>query len=199
MISHKHKCIFIHIPKTAGTSIESALGGWGLTQDNEHKLLGDVYQSQHHTLQSIEKTLRQKYFKFTFVRNPWDRFVSLYFYYKGGGNQKSDIHLKKYIPLDFKSFVTQPLDTIIPRSHLESQFSYLEESGKIELDFIGRFERLEDDYKYIRTKFGLDQKLSITRKSIHKHYTEYYDDETRQIVADKYAKDIEYFRYKFGE
>ena len=198
MISHKHKCIFIHTPKTGGTSIESALGDWGLTQVNERELMGGVYSSKHHTLQSVKKSLRENYFKFAFVRNPWDRVVSTYCYYRDGGNQKSDSSLRKQIPSDFKSFVAHRWN-VIPNIARKDQFSYLEVNGEVELDFIGRFERIEDDYRCISKKIGLTRKLPHVRASKHKHYTEYYDDETKQIVAEKYARDIEYFGYKFGE
>ena len=80
---------------------------------------------------------------------------------------------------------------------VKDQLSFLGVNGKVELDFIGRFENLENDYKYICQKIGLTTKLPHVRASKHKHYTEYYDDETREIIADRYAKDIEYFGYKF--
>ena len=70
-----------------------------------------------------------------------------------------------------------------------------------------RYENLHEDVEYVCKKLGLDYDLNNfgTYKSGHrehsknKHYTEYYDDETKQIVSEKYAKDIEYFGYKFGE
>ena len=80
--------------------------------------------------------------------------------------------------------------------HIRSQHKFFPKN----IDFIGRFESVYSDFNFICEKLAISLKLPHQNKTWNKsNYTEYYNDETRQIVAEKYAKDIEYFGYKFGE
>jgi len=189
MILHQHKLIFIHIPKTGGTSIEYALTG---KEKSQHKTISD-FETEY-------PDLIKKYFKFTVVRNPWDRLVSGFFYYKSGGNQsKKDKAFATKYGCNFKSFVEQ-IDSFDSRHFLNKQLTYINIGGINVMDRILRFETLSADFKKLAIKLNIQQiTLNTLRQSKHKHYTEYYDDKTREIVAKKYAQDIEYFDYKYGE
>jgi len=191
MISHKCKFVFVHINKTGGTSIEEIL-----------KKLSRNLNGKHHFIQEYRKLADAKhgfenYFKFTIVRNPWDRLLSNYFYKKLNYNNLIQ-------DLSFKKWITNSCDRNYSFENCLSRHTQLDwivdENGEVVVDFIGKFENLQEDFDTICDKIGIPrQKLPHKNKSKHKHYTEYYDDETRAIVAEKYAKDIEYFGYKFGE
>ena len=201
MISHEHRCIFIHIPRTAGTSIEKSITGsdwWSIKPSTKHILAS--------TAKNIYREYWDDYFKFSFVRNPWDRMVSLIkfsgFYGANLEKENKKINVSCYL----KKFPDVEID---PRSESKDEkikanpnSVYLNIINE-PLDFIGKFENLQQDFNTVCNEIGIaEQELPRLHKSNHKHhqhYTEYYDDETRSIVAKKYAKDIEYFGYEFGE
>jgi hypothetical protein len=192
VISHSHRCIFVKVPKTAGTSVALALGC-------EHVL------RPHRNLVEIRDALRSnpelsrltdEYFKFGFVRNPWDRVVSLYLRREGQmmSNQMS-----------FESFVEwieHASDTCIHPSRHKYQLDWFrDENGDIGVDFIGRFENLESDFRHVCHRLGADAALPHVRRNATKtrHYTEYYSPQTRETIAAKFAVDIEHFGYEFGD
>lgn len=149
-----------------------------------------------------EKSESDYVFSFSIVRNPWARLVSTW--KDKVVNQWSDQFPEKArkwrIPT-FKQYKDKGFDffikNIIPSSneHVELQVNLIDLNN---VDFIGRFESLQQDFDIICDKIGLSRyNLPHENKTNHKHYTEYYNDETRKIVAEKYAKDIEYFGYRF--
>ena len=195
MISHKHKFIFIHINKTGGTSIETAFSGHEVERRNPSKHANAIEYRNKFGDKFLE------YFKFAFVRNPWSWLVSRYFWCK------DDKRYYEYVRSSFKNLIYSVRDdkNISPgrwfnRTVLPQHGKISDESGTQLVDFVGRFENLQGDFNFACDKIGIPhRKLPHKNKTKHKHYTEYYDEETKQIVAEKYAKDIEMFGYEFEE
>ncbi len=191
MINHQHKFLFIHIPRTGGSSIESQFNYKEKIEKNKHWNLNDW---KNH----LNSNDFDSYFKFTFVRNPWDIIVSKYFdkgWYSSpiqGRGGEIGYHSGKTL----KYF----LEHYKPAIH-ESGDSLLDYFDPEQMNFVGRFENRSQDLEYICKKIGININTNTKARSHKnkKHYTEYYDDETRAIVAEKYAQDIECFGYKFGE
>jgi hypothetical protein len=193
MISDKHKCIFIHCHKCAGETIELAISGKA-----DKGFEGDPYEGSPEKHFSVNQYIKkygqdiwQDYFTFSFVRNPWDRVISWIFY--------RDKRWKLYGGKINPSIIKQELEQF-KCFHRNTFNNLLSLDDASEIDFIGKFENLQQDFNTVCDKIGIpQQELPHVNKTNRKHYTEYYDDETREIVAQKYAKDIEYFGYKFED
>jgi chondroitin 4-sulfotransferase 11 len=197
ILSPKYKCCFIHIPKSAGTSMRNVLK----TNDQKFKVMAG-----HPTFSEIQsKHNLSNYFKFAFTRNPWDRLVSTFFYLKENNKNEKLLNeaREKISDYSFTSFVKglHLEENQFDQKHFlhfRPQIHFLESLDNV--DFVGRFENFQQDFNTVCDKIGMpQQQLPHYNKTNHKHYTEYYDDETRQIVAEIFAKDIEYFHYEFGK
>jgi hypothetical protein len=188
----EHKSIFIHITKTAGTSIAKALFG---------------YLPYHYTAIDYRviygRKLFDQYFKFAFVRNPWDRLYSAYRYLKAGGWNDDDKvwaqdNLSQYE--SFQSFVKQWLtkDNINKHKHFWPQSRFIcDESNNLLIDHLAYFETINDDYDVIKKKLSTGQDIGHNNANPGNSYREAYDDESRDIVAEIYATDIALFGYDF--
>ena len=211
-ISHQLRCIFVHIPKTAGTSIEKALGIFGdWKQENRRMMFGYSAAKlangkelsspflQHLTARELNEILPDEiwsYFKFSFVRNPWDRIVSVF--------SNKDPHLCNLarahgISIEntsFDDFVAKTID--LDHAHIKPQSDYIIDKNGVQLiDFVGRMERLERDFAYICEQLGAQLLLPRENISQRGNYRDYYSESSRKLVSLRYIKDIEMFNYKF--
>ena len=202
MISLQKRFLFVHIPKTAGNSIQSVLRDYSedqlvalrKEQDGIERfgLRNPKYKlKKHSTLSEYRDALEDEQFrnlyKFTCVRNPWDRMVSYYF----TPTQRPETWNRK----KFREIISKTL----------SVANYLRlDNGKEDsfanVDYIMRFENLADDFRAVCTAIGISPPaLPQYNRSSREHYSKYYDDELREFVRSRFAAEIERFKYAFEE
>lgn len=202
IVSHNRKFIFISNPKTGSTSIDFALAEFNDEPAFNEISENELYTQKHMPAQVLKNRLSadiwNSYFKFSFIRNPWDWFVSQHFYNlnKNHINFNVNAKLKKEQIFETYNF----LKSYRGKKNAESAFQYsflCDDENKILLDFIGRFERLDSDFQEIQGKIKTNLSLPHLNSSKHKHYQYYFDDETTALIAELYKVDIELFQYNF--
>ncbi|MDT9339971.1 sulfotransferase family protein [Trichodesmium erythraeum 21-75] len=211
IISHKYKFIFIHINKCGGTSITKALIPYLGKKDlilgclPKYEKLSEEYLKKYqiykHSTASeirnfIEEDIWNKYFKFTFTRNPWSKILSTYFWfhkYKNWGKGGKADKIRR-LP-DFSSYAKS--------KYLDEKSCSLfifDDQGSNLMNFIGKQENLDRDFAYVCGKLGLPLiTLNKENNTQHSGYHKYYDEEAKMMVANKYADDIKNFNYEFSE
>jgi hypothetical protein len=203
MISHDYRCIFTHVPKTAGKSVRALFGVPEFERDHKPDGRNIERAFGHRRLSELGgEPYFADYFKFAFVRNPFDRIVSAYFYLDDGGCNAEDErfraeHLSRYDHC-FPTFV-EDLPRLMAAPHFQPQLRWLcDAGGKPLTDFVGRYENLEADISTVGRRIGLSfDVLPVINASRHGPYRDYYDDATRRRVAEFYGEDIELFSYRF--
>lgn len=227
MISHELKCIFIHIPKCAGTSIESALGhhdDYSGRDRQDHRSIRMIERPllNIYTLRSfgniteflrmlkhkkfnkspnprnsivVNKAQYHEYFKFTIVRNPWARAFSWYQnVMRDEGHQRS---LGITAELSFKSFLTAYAGTgmLTPQTYWIKNYK-----GDVGLDYVGRFEELEQVFSEIQGRLQLeDLEFPHEVKGNKADYKLHYDDESADLIKKIYSEEIRLFGYSIND
>jgi hypothetical protein len=133
----------------------------------------------------------EKYFTFGFVRNPWSWQVSLYFYMLE--NEDHWFHDEVQSMNGFNDYLEWRVNN---DRVLQSTF-FRDEKGAFIVDFVGRIENLQGDFQKICDRIGIDAELPHRNKSPHTDYRDYYDEHTKQLIADHFAEDISTFGYSF--
>lgn len=207
MFSIDYNFLFVHIPKTAGNSIQNILKRYSVDkifchaphQDGVERFAvrSELFNTKKHsTLSEYKKeygdTLFSKLYKFTCVRNPWDRAMSYYF-----SPGRGQVAWDKY---DFIEFVNQ----IQPIAHYlsigENEPRPLIHHVAKNVDYIIRFENLETDFERVCEKIGIPKSpLPIRNKSTKDAHYKYYDQETIDIISERFNDEIQYFGYSFTE
>ena len=214
IISLEHKFVFFMIPKVATSSFRRWQAQFEAirTRSPLSKVVTDQAE-------------RERYYRFAFVRNPWSRVVSCYNDKICNVNKINKITIMARYPgltpnMSFPDFVdwlcSEEGQDAYADPHWRSQHDLLaDESGKVRLDFVGRLENLQGDMDEVCERISIP-KFKIPHRNRARngqetgeagengesgreprHYRDYYTNETRDLVAERYKKDLETFGYRF--
>lgn len=216
LLSPKYRFLFVHIAKTGGTSVRTALAGlrwrdpWHypmflcsrLSHLSGHRIATKL--PRHAKIVAAQELLPRavfdSLFKFAFVRNPWDLQVSSFHHLRRERPQLLDGHATFEEFLRWKLAPQRPyqyhLDTSIT---LQSDY-LIDLRGRVIVDFIGRHERLHEDFAIACAHIGIaPPRLPHIRKARDRapDYRRYYSDVTAELVASHFARDIQLLDYRF--
>lgn len=185
----KNRCIFVHVPKAAGTSILQALAGHNRYIQRDHCTILDFKRAS--------PGLFEQYYSFTFVRDPLDRVQSIYRYLRGGGNQSSNLIQQQELNenfADFDEFVDGYLNE--QRLHVQKlfkpQFSFICDVDFTPLvDFIGRYEKIQQDFNQVCQTLGL--KVELPQANISQTGKQTADPNSIEKIKQLYRRDYELF------
>lgn len=209
LVSDSKKFVFVHIYKTGGTSVQKMLEFYDRRFDltcrlkllarkvigNEMPVLPRPYK--HASAAKVKELIGDycydNYFKFAFVRNPWDWQVSLYYYMlKSPDNMHSLIPLVKSMA-DFESYIRWRCSEAV-----RLQYDFVYTDGKLLVDFIGRYEHFQSDFDKICDRLSIPyRQLPRVNTTKRDRYRDCYTPETRMLVNKAFRADIETFGYEF--
>ena len=224
IISFAHRFIFIHGPKTAGTAMAKALASIcgpddivALQRRNGFSKHDDSAKIYHH----VGAATWKKFFKFTFERNPWDKVVSLYCMQidpdhwrrtdvSRGTQISNQLRRLRYRrqPPSFRRWLLGKTKSRFHTKLPEYAGKLYHVEGDLAIDFVGRFENIEGDFRMITDRLNLQVELGGATRELRRRddpqfdaqkpsYRKYYTPELREIVAETYTKEIRLFGYRF--
>lgn len=205
LVSFSHHFIFVHTPKTAGTSVQRALSPFShpMNSGRVNKLASDlglvknpykVFIRKHATALQIKQKLGAEWqdkLRFGFVRNPWDLMFSYYNFIS-----QNPAHHRHQQVLKMGGF-EQYIDYEISRDKAHQHTLLCDQSGQLLVDVVGRFEHLAEDFTQICSRIGVDAQLPHANASKHTDYRSAYTTTIVDKVAKHWAKDISLFNYHF--
>jgi len=199
----------MHVQRTGGASVISSLrscGVWGTPNKSKlNKLISrlpikrkpDAIRFRgHDSLPFVQQRLSSEvfnsYMKVAFVRNPYSWLTSMYSTYKRGPNHRH--HPTVAAMSGFPEYI----DWEIERNKRFQHIFLLDQDGRLNINFIGRLETLEDDYKRLCSLIDVEgPELPHRNQNRFRDYREFYDDATRDKVTEFWAQDIELLGYDF--
>ena len=222
IISDKHKYIFFHLPKNAGTSVSNFLlenenykffkkgimfllrtiknkntaynfylTGQNIKEKNFYQLSLKLFNS-HSSVSKIQSIIEPEifdlYHKFVVVRNPFDRFVSRYLYFKKISKKFRNYKFVEFLKWDLAA------DRVV-----NNQYQFLlNKNGQIGVDTILKFENIDTDFKKLIKIFNFkDEKLARLNFTNNDNYKKFYNKECVDLIHEYCKKDLEFFNYSF--
>ena len=183
-INHKHKFIFIHIPKNAGTSIRNSFD----IQGYDKKVIRKPYP--HNSCSEIKTycgdLVWETFYKFAVTRNPYERMVSYYHFHKSPQYR----YPARANTLSFNDWIFKGLDGNMKKN----QTWCLDE----DVNYIGRYEDLQDDFNIVCANIGIEPYiLPKFNVSEHNEWKSYYTDDSEKLVNRIFQDDFEVFNYDY--
>jgi hypothetical protein len=204
VLSEARKFLFIHIPKAAGTSIRRALEPYAVTDHLAYSRGIDDYVARerqfppHLTYAAAAKVLKvdlNAYYTFAFVRNPWDRYVSMYEYVL---NTPTHALHPRCAAGGFDGFIG---DVTGGRATFDSkhQIAFLAAApGMKPVAYVGKMESIGEDFPAVCRHLGLPGvDLPFLNRTDHRPYRSYYSDLTRKQVERYCGEEIDAYGYAF--
>ncbi len=195
------KTVFVHIPKTGGSTVSTILRRPNFPSLTKHDPSPgiDKHSSVFVHLEQLGPE-EKDFFKFSFVRNPWDRLVSAYHYVIARRQKLELVANHETFDSFLSSFVEEP-SQFLELPYFRPQSSFLvNDNGEMPLDFLGRFETFEKDLGVVLREIGSRRMfVKHRKKSKRRDYREYYTAESSKAVGEIYISDVENFGYEFND